>query len=73
MDKVVIHSEGNVQAVCQFDCLVFKPMIGSVLKGSLVSQSEDCGLVVQVANQTIKVRPGALFQPAVWQNGSWHW
>ena len=37
VDKVVIHSEGDVQAVCQFDCLVFKPKIGSVLRGTLLS------------------------------------
>lgn len=48
LDKIVIHSEGNIQAECQFDCLVFKPLVGSLLKGTLVSQSEDEGLLLAV-------------------------
>lgn len=58
-DKIVIHGEGSLQVHCQFECVVMKPLPGTVLQGQVSEQGEH-GLVVKVCEQAIHVPAGAM-------------
>ena len=40
-DKIVIHCEGAVQVSVQFEAVVFRPSPGTILQGTVVSQSKS--------------------------------
>ena len=46
-DKIVIHCEGAVQVSVIFEAILFRPAPGTVLQGTILSQSE-VGIEVQI-------------------------
>jgi len=35
LDQIVIQNEASLQVTCTFECLIFKPLVGSVITGQL--------------------------------------
>lgn len=49
LEKIVIHNDGSVQCHLQFQAMLFKPVLGSILQGVVIDQSQQ-GLSIALSD-----------------------